>query len=591
MLRAAFGGMGTMADLPAFSAVDQAGRGGREPGQTRSEPVVSKLNRPPIDAPHQEGLDSRGARLERTLLAFVVLGVLLRVGHYLANYPLWGDEAFLAISFLRRGYGELLLPLEYGQLCPILFLSAELTAVKLFGFSEMSLRLCPLICGVASVFLFRRVAGRILNGQALLFAVAIFAVSIHPIRHSADAKPYASDLLLSLGLLALAVEWYRSKQQTGWLWLLAGFAPIALGGSYPAVLVAGGVGLGLAPSVWQTRRQGPMIALAAYALTVAATFAVLFGAHGRRQQGTGTLLALQNYWADSFPPLDSPARLLGWLIRTHAGSMFAYPGGGNHGASACTLVLVLVGALVFWRRRQRVMLAMLTMPIGLALVAAGLRLYPYGGQARIMQYLAPAICLMAGSGVGTLVGFLPRATTRLRVVRLAAIALAVMGVVLLAEDARHPYRAIYDYQAREFARRFWPEQARGAEVVSLEWDFGVRRPKADGVRTALYLCNQHIYCPNRRPGHQSSSANVMPGRPLRCVVFDEEVLERPEAIAWLDSMEKRFVLRGRSKIVARSTGLDQKPWADHLTVLEFLPRSERPTPAVAFGGGNERSAR
>ena len=580
-----------MADLPAFSAVDQAGRGGREPGQTRSEPVVSKLNRPPMDAPSQEGLDPRGARLERTLLAFVVLGVLLRVGHYLANYPLWGDEAFLALSFLRRGYRELLLPLEYGQLCPILFLWAELTAVKLFGFSEMSLRLCPLICGVASVFLFRRVAGRILNGQALLFAVAIFAVSIHPIRHSADAKPYASDLLLSLGLLALAVEWYRSKQQTGWLWLLAGFAPIALGGSYPAVLVAGGVGLGLAPSVWQTRRRGPMIALAAYALTAATTFAVLFGAHGRRQQGTGTLLALQNYWADSFPPLDSPARLLGWLIRTHAGSMFAYPGGGNHGASACTLVLVFVGAVVFWRRRQPVILALLTVPIGLALVAAGLRLYPYGGQARIMQYLAPSICLMAGSGVGTLVGFLPRATTRSRVVRLAAIALAVMGVVLLAEDARHPYRALYDYQAREFARRFWPEQARGAEVVSLEWDFGVRRPKADGVRTALYLCNQHIYCPNRRPGNQSSSANVMPGRPLRCVVFDEEVLERPEAIAWLDSMEKRFVLRGRSKVVARSTGLDQKPWADHLTILEFVPRSERPTPAVAFGGGNERSAR
>ena len=103
------------------------------------------------------------------------------------------------LNFLRRGYLDLLLPLEYGQICPILFLWAELTAVKLFGFSEMSLRLCPLICGVASVFLFRHTAGRMLKGPALLMAVAIFAVSIHPIRHSADAKPYASDLLVALG--------------------------------------------------------------------------------------------------------------------------------------------------------------------------------------------------------------------------------------------------------------------------------------------------------------------------------------------------------------------------------------------------------
>ena len=194
----------------------------------------------------------------------MALGVLLRVGRYLTNYPVWGDEACLALSFPRRGYLDLLLPLEYGQICPILFLWAELTAVKLFGFSEMSLRLFPLICGVGSVFLFRHVAGRVLKGPPLLLAMAIFAVSIHPIRHSAEAKPYATDLLVALGLLALAIEWYRSPERTRWLWMMVGFTPIALAASYPAVLVAGGIGLALAPSVWRTRRRGPKIAFAAY---------------------------------------------------------------------------------------------------------------------------------------------------------------------------------------------------------------------------------------------------------------------------------------------------------------------------------------
>ena len=115
--------------------------------------------------------------------------------------------------------------------------------------------------------------------------------------------------------------------------MLVGFAPIALAASYPAVLVAGGIGLALAPSVWRTRRRGPMIALAAYVLVVATTFAALFVGYMHRQSGA-VMPGLQSYWADSFPPLDSPVRLASWLIATHAGSMLAYPGGGSRGASS-----------------------------------------------------------------------------------------------------------------------------------------------------------------------------------------------------------------------------------------------------------------
>jgi len=308
-------------------------------------------------------LDDRGRRLEQAVFAFVALGVFLRIGRYLTNYPIWGDEAFLALNILRRGYLDLLSPLKYGQVCPILFLWAERTAVKLFGFSEMSLRLCPLICGVGSVLLFRRVAGRVLEGSALVLAMAIFAVSIHPIRHSADAKPYASDLLVALVLLALAIEWWRSPERTGWLWMLVLFAPIALAASFPAALVEGGIGLALAPSVWRTRRLGPKIAFAAYFLAVAVTFGGMYVGYMHGQQTGVSLPELQKYWAESFPPLDSPARLASWLIATHAGRMFAYPGGGARGASSATLLLVLIAASVLWRRRQKTILALLVMPM------------------------------------------------------------------------------------------------------------------------------------------------------------------------------------------------------------------------------------
>src|SRR5260370_1254665 len=87
------------------------------------------------------------AWITRATLAFVGLGVLLRVVRYLLNYPLWCDETMLAANLLERGYLDMLLPLDYRQVCPVLFLFVELTAVKLLGFSELSLRLFPFVCG------------------------------------------------------------------------------------------------------------------------------------------------------------------------------------------------------------------------------------------------------------------------------------------------------------------------------------------------------------------------------------------------------------------------------------------------------------
>jgi hypothetical protein len=577
-----------MAVSPALPDDGELVRVGYEGGPIPREVADDRADGHAQHASTQEKPCSHGQHIDRAVLAFVALGVVLRVGHYLSNYPIWGDEAFLALSFIRRGYLDLLLPLEYGQICPILFLWAELTAVKLFGFSEMSLRVCPLICSVASVFLFRHVAGRILKGPALLMAVAIFAVSIHPIRHSADVKPYATDLLMALVLLAPAIEWCVTPRRTVWLWTLAGLAPVALAASYPAVFVAGGIAIALAASVWRLPRRAPRIALAAFVLVLATTCAVLYVGYVHRQRGA-SLPAIQSYWADSFPPLDSPIRLASWLITTHAGSMFAYPVGGGLGASSLTLILVLIAAVVLWRQGRGTILALLVMPMGVALVAAALKLYPYGGEPRIMQYIAPSVCLLTGLASSLLLGMFPPPRSRATALRAAAVTLAVMGVVALIRDFRHPYRSIYDHQAREFARRFWPEQARGAELACLHWDIGISQRGGAVVRTALYLCNQHIYSPNRRRGVGPRWTLVTPSRPLRCVAFDEVHLRSPQATSWLESMKERYILRARLEQVVSTTRLDMKPGEDHVYIFEFQPKPDRPIAQIAAGAGVDLS--
>ncbi len=408
--------------------------------------------RGPLEIVPWDGVDSlwTARRLSEATWAFVVLGVVLRVVRYLLNFPLWGDEAFVAANFIARGYRDLLQPLDYGQICPILFLWIEHTAVKLLGYRELSLRLFPMACGVASMFLFRYVAGRVVQGVPLLLAVGIFAVSFHPIRHAAEVKPYASDLLVALMLLAPALEWWRSPARTGWLWVLVAVVPVAVALSHPAVFVAGGIGLGLAVPVWRSGRRGVRLAFALFHLALVATFLLLFIAF-TCEQGGAVLQALRAYWAGSFPPLGDPGKLLRWLILIHTGTMFAYPGGGQDGASTLTFVCVAAAAVVLWRRGRRAVLVTLLGPFALALVAAALRRYPYGGEARQMQFGAPAICVMAGLGAAALLRVVPGSQVRIRAVSTGVLMLVLGGLMSLAHDAAHPYRSASDHSVREFA--------------------------------------------------------------------------------------------------------------------------------------------
>ena len=75
---------------------------------------------------------------------------------YALAFPLWGDEAFLAINFLTRDFAGLALPLEFDQIAPPGFLWAEWSIARWLGSGELALRLIPFLAGVASLLLFWR---------------------------------------------------------------------------------------------------------------------------------------------------------------------------------------------------------------------------------------------------------------------------------------------------------------------------------------------------------------------------------------------------------------------------------------------------
>jgi hypothetical protein len=417
------------------------------------------------------------------------------------------------------------------------------------------------------MFLFRHVSCRLLGGLPMVLAVGIFAVSKHPICHSADVKPYASDLLAALFLLALAIEWWREPGRPRRLWWLAAASPLTMVLSHPAAFVAMGFALVAVIPAWGSGRWAIRLASAAALIAPVASLLVLFVLVTGPQCEGGTLRGMRGYWTDSFPPIGDPLRLLRWFVLTHTGSMFAYPDGGQRGESAATAALCLVAIAALWRRGGRIPLALLLAPFGLTLVAASLRRYPYGGEARIAQHLAPMICLLTGLGSAVVLRALPRPRDTRRGLAVTLAGLVCLGIGTVARDFATPYRSDYEFRAREFARWFWTEKGRDAELACSRSDFGVIEPRPLHFATSLYICYREICRPS--PPWRGPRLGLVSGdHPLRCAVFDEFPLANPSFLALKDLVTATLPLRSVERFVIESKS---GPRRQVVTVFEFAP--------------------
>lgn len=517
-------------------------------------------------------------RREQLIWVFVAVALAARSVRYLLCFPLWEDECFLVSNFIDCGYAALLEPLNFHQVAPVLFLWVELTAVKLWGFSEWSLRLFPFMCSAASLLLFRHLASRLLNGSARLLAIAAFCASYSGIRYAAEAKPYGPDQFMALLLLVTAVEWSRSRQPTRWLVVLALVAPVAIGLSYPAVFIAGGISVFLAVVMFSGARRG-WLAWSAYNAVVLTSF-LLVCTYAAKGQTSAELRWMQDYWKDNLPGFGSPVGLLVWFFSTHTGDLLAIPLGGEHGASTISFLLVATGIVISIRTKRHRLLVLLMAPAILNLIAAFMGRFPYGGHVKFSQYLAPAICLLLGIGAAALVKA-GRVTSLGRSRRLA-VGLAVLGLIpvgTIGRDFVCPYKSPTDARYRDFARWFWPNMQFAGEVACLHTDLGLEFAPGtfhDLGWSAMYLCNQRIYSPRHREGRPIDWRRVRDDWPLRCVEYRAQVYPYNEAAnqAWLNTMNRRYELV--SQDVLPSPVFDQRGrtllCSDSLVIYKFVPR-------------------
>ncbi len=391
-----------------------------------------------------------GRYLERWAVVLLVLGLAWRTVRLVVNFSLSSDEASVAVHLLDRDFAGLTEPLGYAQVAPVGFLWTELAVARSLGLAETALRLPAWLQSLAALGLFWSFAWRVLDRRRALLAVGIFASSYYVVRHGAEVKPYAGDMLLALGIIWLAWRILENEQALGPKVGLTLLAAAGVWVSYPAVFVAAGAGAVLSWRALRSRSRRALLFAALYGVVLMASFFVVY-LWINRYQARDVPWWMADYWRAAFPPLKQPLRLFWWLVDIHAGVMLAYPVGAAHFGSALTLVCVVTGAAGMARTRRDLLLLLLS-PLPFAFVAAALERYPYGDAIRTSLYMAPSFCLLAGAGLVTLLkAVLPRRRAA-RGVQVAAGVLAVIAAAGIALDIARPYKEIGDHENRSILR-------------------------------------------------------------------------------------------------------------------------------------------
>lgn len=345
------------------------------------------------------------------MLTWLIIGVgiALRLFHFFYNRSLWTDEAYLSNSIIRMDFVRLANPpLEYEQKAPIGFLWMSKLCVLLFGKKEMALRLFPLLCGISSLFVFKRVASYFLKPAGLLVAMAIIAIAPPLVYYAVEAKQYATDLLATTLALYAYLRFHERKIILSMLlWGLWGAVIIWF--SYAVIFILAGMAFALSiyhlfTRDWQKFFYG-MLPFSMWLLSFAINYLLFTQKHADSQWLIDWFAGIKSFMP--FPPTSG--KELTWFITMPLSMLHFSIGlswldlGYNYSNLWRTLgrmpwlplICIGLGALVFFQQERKHFLVLL-FPFLLAMVASGLKMYPLFE--RLFIFLAPLLILLVVRG-------------------------------------------------------------------------------------------------------------------------------------------------------------------------------------------------
>ena len=332
------------------------------------------------------------------VFGIIALGCFFIGVQYFYNRSLWFDEALLALNIINRNYAELLLPLDYYQSAPVLFLLIERFFVQISGQGEMSLRAFPVLCSLTSVLLFYRVAQKLASNKAVsLLALSLFCLSPSLIYFSSEIKQYICDVLV---LLLNYWAMFRHIEGKGRFrnptLSIVGVVSVFLSNIAPVVLCTTGMFL-LAKRVSQhgfknLENTKTYLVVASWAAAFGAYYFLFIANHPLQQHMT-------DYWQKAFPPQNLfSTEFLKWAARAvkmvFTGAL-AFPE--KYGLFVPFVLAYVVALAHLFKSRKFEMLYLLTAPVLLHFALAYFKLYPF--EHRFILYQTPLFV------VGISIGF------------------------------------------------------------------------------------------------------------------------------------------------------------------------------------------
>ncbi len=319
----------------------------------------------------------------------VVVGLGLRGYHYGRNPSVWCDENGVMMNAMQKGYLALCGRLSIYTAAPPLFMWMEKASNQLFGDSPYSFRLPPFVASLLALVLLAWVAHRCLPPAAIPWAVFLFAVSDKLLWHACEAKPYSLDVLCATLLLVVYLL-YRQRPVYQQCLAFLVVTPFVIFGCFPGGFLMGGVLCAMLLQVWRGRRLQDWAALGALSLVVAVCFLGMMVGPVRNQRADIEIIA--DTWYFAFPDYTRPWLLPWWTVC----KLFDVPRYCMTPTGGFLLPIIITGGVWVWHK-DRSLLALFTVPLGLALAAAFMKNYPFG-YARVEAYGAPALILLTAVG-------------------------------------------------------------------------------------------------------------------------------------------------------------------------------------------------
>lgn len=403
-------------------------------------------------------------------IAILLVGAVLRAIQYGATTSLSMDEAALVVNIMERGWNALLFqPLLHAQIGPVGFLFLEKASISLAGHGEAAFRLFPFLMSLASLVLFWRVSTRYLSPPVMFAALVVFAVSPTLILYAGVAKQYSGDIAITLFLLWGTLRFLDGRVTTGQAALVGAVGGVALLCSYPAVLIACGLGVLLLLQRPRAGKTGSQVLTILAGWSVGAAIATWVSLSTLSPE-TGEYM--KSGWEQGWvPPPWMGLREFLW-IPIRLGSILTYSATGVEPtleswpriALVAFYMLLLSLGFVHLFRKDPERAAVLSIPVIVAIVAVVIRLLPLAG--RVSLFLAPVLIIVCFAWVDQIrAWFSPRLRDAYAVVLVFAILPAVAG----------------------FARKPVPVELGGTrrvlEVVAAHWRPGDRLVVSRGVWT------------------------------------------------------------------------------------------------------------